>query len=112
VYVEDAVDAFVRAAQADVAPGAVFNIGSGRQTTLGDLVEATREVLGIEIEPEWGSYPSRAWDTDSWVSDPRLAERELGWSAGTTIEEGLRLTADWVRTTPGAAARYEEAAGG
>jgi nucleoside-diphosphate-sugar epimerase len=107
VYVDDVSDAFVRAADAKVEPGAVFNIGSGSQTTLAELVDAARRVLGVDAEPDWGSYAARAWDTDSWVSDPRRAERELGWSAGTAIDEGLRLTANWMRESPAAAGRYE-----
>ena len=110
VYVDDVCDALISAAGADVAPGAVFNIGSGRQTTLGELVDVARDVLEIEAEPDWGSYPPRGWDTDMWVSDPRRAEAELGWTARTSIADGLRRTADWVRDNPAPAARYEEAA--
>lgn len=107
VYVEDVSDAFVRAAEADIAAGAIFNIGSGRQTTIDELVQAARRVLAIDAEPSWGGFPARAWDTDTWVSDPRRAEEELGWSATTSVEEGLELTASWMRTSPAAVDRYE-----
>jgi nucleoside-diphosphate-sugar epimerase len=106
VYAGDVCDAFLRAAEADVEPGAVFNIGSGRQTTIGELVESARRVLGIAAEPAWGGYAARDWDTNAWVSDPSRAERELGWTAGTPIDDGLRLTAEWMRTAPAAAGRY------
>ncbi len=109
VYVDDVTDAFVTAAGTQVTPGAVFNIGSGRQTTLGEVVDVARDALGIEAEPDWGSYPARAWDTDAWVSDPRQAERELGWIARTRLAEGLRQTAGWMRANPGLATRYAEA---
>jgi dolichol-phosphate mannosyltransferase len=106
VYVDDVSDAFVRAAEAEVEPGAVFNIGSGSQTTLAELVDAARRVLAVDAEPDWGTYAARAWDTDSWVSDPRRAGRELGWRAETSIDVGLGLTANWMRSSPACAERY------
>ena len=107
VYVDDVCHAFVRAAEVQVEPGAVFNIGSGSQTTLAELVDVARRVLGVDAEPDWGTYAARAWDTESWVSDPRRAERELGWRAETSIDEGLGLTANWMRENPEAVGRYE-----
>jgi len=101
VWVDDATDAFVRAAEAagDRA-GAVYNVGSGIQTTVGDLVTRARRVLGVRAEPDWGSMPDRAWDTTSWVADPSRIAAELGWMAGTDLDEGLALTSAWLRGTP------------
>ncbi len=101
VHVDDACDAFVRAAEAPgLMPGAVLNVGSGRQTTLRQVVEVARRVLAIEQEPDWGSMTARSWDTSVWVSDPRRIESELGWRATTSLDRGLRELADWLRDTP------------
>jgi dolichol-phosphate mannosyltransferase len=98
VYVDDAVEAFVRAAGADVAAGAVYNVGTGVQTTIGEAVETARRVFDVAAEPRWGSMPSRSWDTSVWVADASRARAELGWTAATTFADGLRRTADWLRT--------------
>ena len=76
--------------------GAVYNVGSGAQTTLRELAEAARGVFAIAEQPNWGSFPARGWDTDVWVADPRRIEAELGWRARTPIEAGLAATAQWL----------------
>jgi dolichol-phosphate mannosyltransferase len=102
VYVADVCDAFVRAAATTVPSGSIYNIGSGRQLTIADAVETARTVFGVTAEPQWGSMPRRHWDTSVWVSDPALARLELGWSATTPFDDGLRLTAEWIHAkSPG-----------
>jgi nucleoside-diphosphate-sugar epimerase len=107
VYVEDILDAFLLAAEhAQPGGGAVYNVGSGAQTTLRELVDAARRVLEIAQEPAWGSFPARHWDTDVWVADPRRIEADLGWRARTSIEEGLTATARWLAERADLAERY------
>jgi dolichol-phosphate mannosyltransferase len=109
VYVDDAVEAFLAAARPAGAPGAVYNVGTGRQSTLAEIVAAARRVLGVAAEPVWGSMPGRDWDTNVWVADPGLAARELGWTARVDLEDGLLRTSRWLRERPRLRARYEEA---
>lgn len=104
---EDAVEALMLAARkAPERSGRVYNVGSGHQTTVGELVELARRLLEIEAEPDWGSCPERTWDTETWVSDPRLAAEELGWRPQLSLEEGLSRTADWLRSAPEAREVY------
>lgn len=110
VFVEDVCDAFLLAAErARPGEGAVYNLGSGRQTTLRELVEAARRVFNVAREPAWGGFPARAWDTDVWVADPRRIAAGLGWRARTSIEDGLAATGAWLRERPEIAARYRDA---
>jgi UDP-glucose 4-epimerase len=97
VHVDDVCEAFVLAAER-AEPGRVYNVGSGRQTTIVEVVETVRRLLALEVEPEWGSMPDRHWDTETWVANPERIRRELGWEARTGLEEGLRRTLAWLRT--------------
>lgn len=107
VFVDDACEAFVRAAQLDGDPGAeVFNIASGTQTTLAMLTTVAGEALGVTAEPTWGTMAARAWDTSTWVGDPAAAGRRLQWRAKTGLREGLSRTAAWFDEHPELAARY------
>jgi len=106
VYVEDVVEAFLAAAVRG-EPGAVYNIGSGRQTTIEDAALVARRVCGIAEEPVWGSYAARSWDTAVWVADPSLARDRLGWSAATTFEDGFRRTVEWFAAQPALRELYE-----
>jgi UDP-glucose 4-epimerase len=107
VWIDDVCEAFVRAAIVPLDdPGAVFNIGSGHQTTLREVVAVARRVFDVAAEPEWGSMSERAWDTAVWVADPHAAARVLGWRATTGLHEGLRQLQVWLREHPALAARY------
>jgi dolichol-phosphate mannosyltransferase len=98
VSVEDACEAYVAAARRTKGEkGAVYNVGTGIQTTIAEVVRIARSVLGIEAEPSWGSMANRKWDTSIWVSDPSRIARELGWSAADSFEQGFRRTVDWAR---------------
>jgi dolichol-phosphate mannosyltransferase len=98
VYVEDVCEALVRAAErAGSTAGEIYNVGSGRQTSLRELVDCVRELLAIPVEPDWGSYPGRTWDTNVWCANTERIARDLGWSATTDVSEGLRETVCWMR---------------
>ena len=97
VYVDDVAEAFVRAAEcARPGEGAVYNIGSGAQTTLADAVAASRRVFGVEEEPAWGAFDARGWDTNCWVADARAARDALGWVPAVALDDGLAATGAWM----------------
>lgn len=97
VYVADAVQALLLAAQTASACGQVYNIGTGRATTVLDLVRLFNELLGTNAAPEWG--PPRPGDVRHSLADISRAQRELGYRPGTPLLEGLRQTLEWLRQT-------------
>ena len=105
VYVDDAVEAFMLAAASDDA--GVFNVGTGAQTSLAELVAMTRKQLNVSTTPEWGSMPDRHWDTDVWFSDPQSIRASLGWKPTYSLEDGLVRFEQWLRSDPSLLARYE-----
>ncbi len=98
VYVDDVIEAYLLAAtQPNQEAGVVYNVGSGIQTSLRQVVETARRVMGITVKPDWGSMPDRQWDTRVWVADNHKIKNELGWQPNYTLEQGLGLMADWFR---------------
>jgi len=109
VHVEDACEAFLLAAGSrDGDPDAVYNVGTGIQTTLRQVVDIARRTMGIAAEPAWGSMPDRCWDTNVWVADNQRIRNELGWSPRYTFEEGFRSMVDWLRANPDLRSRHYE----
>lgn len=99
VYVEDVCDACILVAQtAPREAGAVYNLGTGRQTSLREVTAVARGVLGIKAEPLWGTMPAREWDTSIWRADSRKIQAELNWRPRHSFEEGFSLMAAWHRT--------------
>jgi nucleoside-diphosphate-sugar epimerase len=107
VWVKDACDAFLRAATIDLKdPGAVLNIASGTQTTLGMLVDTARAVFGVAAQPQWGTMTARRWDTSIWVGDPTAAANVLGWKSRTSLADGLARMGSWLAEHSGVRQRY------
>lgn len=100
VYVDDVARAFEAVlAQAERLPkGEIYNIGAGDCVTLEKLVATAKSAFKIAAEPGWGSMPNRHWDHADWYADPSKARAQLGWSAKTSLSDGLKLTMSWIET--------------
>lgn len=96
VYSEDVNEAYLRAANLEQSEyGAIYNVGTGVQTSLAEVVATARRVLDIDSEPQWGSMPGRGWDTDIWVSNNEKIRRELDWQPQYGFEAGFRAAVPW-----------------
>ncbi|HYN81592.1 MAG TPA: NAD-dependent epimerase/dehydratase family protein [Gemmatimonadaceae bacterium] len=95
VHVDDVCESYLLAAARNHEAGAVYNIGTGAQTDLREVVNTARRVMAITAEPEWGTMANRDWDTSIWVADNRKAVEELGWRPRYTFAEGFAALVDW-----------------
>ena len=90
VYVEDVVQANLKAAFAEGVSGKVFNVGTGEATTLLDLIDQISELLGIDANPTFAE--ARTGDVrQSWADLSRSREL-LGYEPKYSLPEGLRRT--------------------
>jgi nucleoside-diphosphate-sugar epimerase len=99
VYVDDAVRCLRQIAETVASggtPGEVVNVCSGIETTLADVADASAAVFPGVPAPAWGTYESRHWDTNKWSGDPKLARTAVGWSATTSLRDGLRKFSEWI----------------
>jgi len=91
VAVDDVVSALLAAAG---HPGGVFNVGTGRTTSVLELHRACRAVADSSAEPQF--QRPRLGDLRRSALDVSLAERELGWRADVSLDDGLRRTWEWL----------------
>lgn len=107
VYVDDVSEAYIRAAsQPNQELGAVYNVGTGTQTSMRQVVRVAKKILDIPAEPVWGSMPDREWDTNIWVADNRKIRETLGWRPRYRLEEGFRRMVNWFRKNPAVMDHY------
>jgi GDP-L-fucose synthase len=102
LYVEDAAEAIVAAAEKYAKPEFV-NLGSGEEISIRDLVEMIRSLAGFEGAVRWDStkpdgQPRRCVDTSRALA-------EFGWRAGTSLREGLQKTIAWFEEEVGSKSR-------
>jgi UDP-glucose 4-epimerase len=91
VYVDDVVAALITAAQPQAGgTGAdVYNIGTGKETSLRAVVKAFESALGTAAEVTYA--PERQGDIKHSVADITKAKNELGWSPEVSFEEGIKM---------------------
>lgn len=87
VYVADVVQALRLAASVKEAIGRVYNIGSGKQTTVLELVKYLNELLGTNITPLHA--PARAGDVRYSLANIERARKELGYRPAVVFRDGL-----------------------
>jgi UDP-glucose 4-epimerase len=98
-YVDDCVDALLRAASADTAIGKVYNLGSAEVVSLKALAELmTQLVVGGRLEIVPFPPERKAIDIGNYYSDFSLIERELGWAPRIDLHAGLVQTIDYFKT--------------
>lgn len=93
VYVEDVVKANLLAAQTDNASNEIFNIGTGKSTTINALWSLIAALASSRIEPN--HEEQRAGDIFGSVAEIAKANDLLEYAARCSIEDGLRLTYAW-----------------
>ncbi len=92
VYVGDVARATLSAFGHD---GGVFNVGTGRETSVIELYDQCARVAGSDATAE--QAPARLGELQRSFLDPSLAAHELGFSAMVGIEDGLGATWEWIR---------------
>jgi nucleoside-diphosphate-sugar epimerase len=101
VYVDDVCDAYVLAARQKTAEhGAIYNVGTGKQTMLSEVVRLAQRLMAIQAEPIWNSMQDREWDTAVWVSNSEKIRRGLGWRPRHSFEQGFTETLGWFQSKP------------
>ncbi|MDT5266072.1 MAG: UDP-glucose 4-epimerase [Mycobacterium sp.] len=94
VFVDDVVDAFVRAS-GEVGGGQRFNVGTGVETSTRQLHSAIAAAVGAPDEPEL--HPPRLGDLKRSCLDIGRASAVLGWSPKVALEDGVARTVDFFR---------------
>lgn len=94
-YVGNVVDCNLLAADAANVSGRVFNVGTGRNIELLELVATLNRLLGTNVEPR--HEPPRTGDVRDSLADITQTRLHLGYEPAVDLEQGLRLSVDYYR---------------
>ncbi|HEV2768305.1 MAG TPA: SDR family NAD(P)-dependent oxidoreductase [Acidimicrobiales bacterium] len=98
-YVDDTVAGFLAVAACDRAVGEVVNIGSGREISIGDLVQLLIAITGgtATVTTDPARLRPAGSEVERLLCDNTRARQWAGWLPEVPLEEGLRRTSDWIR---------------
>jgi UDP-glucose 4-epimerase len=90
IYVDDVVSALAAASTAPNLDGLVINVGSGRETSVRELVKTVLDVTGSQAEVIYN--PKTSPGVSRMCADLTLAVQKLNYWPSISLEDGLRLT--------------------
>lgn len=97
IFIEDVVNAYMLAVEKPVTPGEIINIGSGEQSSIGQVAELILKLTGGKSSLQWGAKKGQARQIEPkmWQADIRKAKKILGWEPTFSLKEGLQKTSQW-----------------
>lgn len=93
IYIQDAIDATMEVLNSGTRD-TIFNIGSGQETTLNQLVDIMGDITGRQIQPAY--VDSSGIYLPKIVLDISHIQKETGWCPKIDISEGIRRTWKWI----------------
>lgn len=99
-FVDDIVDAVVRAASAPTAPGTVLNVSGGGSHSVNEVLDLIGDLTGSSLRIE--RHATAPGDVSRTAADIGAITRELGWAPRTSLRDGLAAQLAWVRESESA----------
>jgi len=99
VYVDDVIEAFLSCINLKAKKGQIYNIGSGKQYKIGEVVKIAKKETGFSGKILWNKIPkqSRQIEPKVWQADISKAKIELGWKPKTNLNDGILKTIEWYK---------------
>jgi NAD dependent epimerase/dehydratase len=97
-FVADTVDGFLAVGKAPGVEGGTFNLGKGEEVSIRELAEEIISLVGrpVRVEVDEGRLRPVKSEVQRLLSDNRQALLRFSWSPKVGLNEGLKLTIDWV----------------
>jgi len=98
IFIDDVVDLFLEAKDktADFK-GEIFNLGSGRQNKISEVVDLIIKFINPNAKVNWGVDSPRAWESKKWEADINKTFSNFNWRPKFSLEKGIEKTIDWFR---------------
>ncbi len=96
IFIDDVLTAYNAVVKKPIR-GEVFNIGSGIQHPIGEVVAVLQDIVGTGLGPLWGARVPQRAEPVKCVASIKKAEAQLGWRPSITLRHGLVRTVEWMR---------------
>ncbi len=98
-FVSDTVRGFLCAAQAEKVEGETFNLGTGQEVTIRELLERIIKIVGRDVRVRVDDQRLRPENSEVMrlLSNNQKARQRLHWQPEVSLEDGLEQTVAWIR---------------
>lgn len=96
IFIDDVIEAYLAVMDTPVTAGEIYNVGSGVQTGIGQVVDRIVSAVDNGITARWGTEPPRRPEPAVWVADSGKLKGHFNWQATTGLEDGLQQTISWM----------------
>ena len=100
IFIEDVIDAYLKVAETAnrLTAGEIFNVGSGKQHNLQEVVDIIKTLTNYRKESKWGERAGRRRDTANvWEADIEKIRMNTAWVPKTSLPDGIAKTITWFK---------------
>ena len=97
IYISDVVNFYIMLANKKNLKGEIFNLGSGKKTTIKEIYNFLKKITNYKVKNYWGSMKNRYWDQSIWYSNNSYVKTKLNWKPKVGLEKGLANTVNWYK---------------
>ncbi|MGH4120183.1 NAD-dependent epimerase/dehydratase family protein [Clostridium sp.] len=97
IFIDDVMEAYLAASKRVNSHGEIFNVGSGTQYTIEEIVSTVKNLIGKDVKIDWEENLNRQYEPLMWVSDNKSAYEKLNWKPNVEIRDGLNNTINWFK---------------
>jgi len=100
IYIQDLIDFYIMVSTKLIGLGKIFNIGSGVQYSIEEIVKVAIDITNSTVRPEWNTMSSRVWDSEKWGADMSLVQDTYNWKPNYNLYDGMKKTIQWYKNKP------------
>ncbi|WP_298846582.1 NAD-dependent epimerase/dehydratase family protein [Clostridium sp.] len=97
IFIDDVLDAYIDSSKQANSYGEIFNIGSGIQYTMDEIVSNIINLTGKDVNVHFENNLDRQYEPQMWVSDIKKDNEKLNWKPKVEIKVGLNNTIEWFK---------------
>ena len=96
IFIDDVISAFMHFLTSKKQYNEVFNIGSGKQYTLQQVVDEVRSLSKNKLKVTWNNRVSNQLEPTFWKADITKTKKQLNWKPRISLKQGLQKTYQWI----------------
>lgn len=98
VFIEDVIEVYFRAIKnIQKVKGEIFNLGTGKQNTVGEVVRIIKKITNSSVKPQYGEMKIVQSEPKHWLADISKIKKLLNWQPKYDLEKGLKKNVNWFK---------------